>query len=272
MTTGRSPHVTRQCGQTGLRLVPTAGRHTSRIAKPSFGPLNPPLREAGTRSVDSWARWDTPAGRTIYVADSEETSYRELLAYLAPSVGVRNTKLSDVFTEEEEAKEDARSLLEAITQDWDSLWWTTPHKIVQGWRDARRLYTLALPQQGWVVDVEHQDSVDALNRGLAQQLASMGMPRLTCGHLRGEDRRHTTLAAEWIRSQILDDGTYPHGITFPSKHGSNRTCWAIWLHRIDDGHAPEKEPTKVIDQEPIAAPTQNLALKATADAFGLTIL
>lgn len=52
-------------------------------------------------------------------------------------------------------------------------------------------------------------------------------------------REVTTLLASWVRDQILDDGSYPMGIRFPSKHGAvgqgNGYCWAFWLRRVDIG-------------------------------------
>lgn len=242
-----------------------------RIAKPSYGPLNPPLRPEAP-DVGAWGRWDIPNGRTIYAVDDVGIAYREVLAYLAPAVGVRNTKLADIFVEDEDAADDPRTLLTAITTEWEELWRIDPHKIVRGWRDARRLYVLTPPETGWIVDIEHQESIDALNLGLAQVLAKAGLSRLTCAHLLGEDRRLTVLAASWVHRQVLDDGSLPHGINFSSKHGSNGVCWAIWLRRIDDGHDASRELTKVKDQQLIEDVGRNPDLKAAADAFGLTIL
>lgn len=263
---------TRQCARTGLRLVRTAGREAVRVARLSYGALNPVLREESPSSVDKWGRWDILGGRTIYTADHAETAYREVLAYLAPSAGVRDTRLDQVFTEDDQATGGPHTLLEAIAAEWGELWHIEPRMIVRGWRDARLLYELMLPVDGWCVDVEHQDSIDALNRGLAQHLAAAGISRLTREHACGENRDITTYAALWIHGQVLDDGSLPHGITYPSKHGSNGTCWALWLRRVDDGHDPSTEPTTVTDEHEIKDPQHDTALKAAADAFGLTIL
>lgn len=273
MTDSRDPDgllTERTCEKTGLRLVRTRAEQVVRIARPSYGPLNPMLREPDPVKVEQWARWDVPAARTIYVARDEQTAYREVLAYVAPSVGVRNTRLSDVFTEDDEA--DPRSLLQAIAAEWENLWSIEPRKIVSAWRDARRVYRLTLPADGWTVLVEHQDSIDALNRGLAQDLSATGIARLTRSHLSGEDRNLTVAAAWWIRDQVLDDGSLPHGICFPSKHGSNGTCWAIWLRRVDDGADPSTEPTKMVDYQDIKDADHNPALKAASEALGLIML
>jgi hypothetical protein len=67
----------RICKTTGLALVPgpVSG---FRIATVTYGALNPEKRHEG-ESRDDWSRWDTP-GRTIYIADSLETAFRECLA------------------------------------------------------------------------------------------------------------------------------------------------------------------------------------------------
>lgn len=273
MTAGRSldePDPSRTCEKTGLRLVPTNVRKVFRIARPSYGPLNPPLRELNVASVGRWARWDVPAGRTIYTADREYIAYCELLAYVAPAVGLRSTRLNQVFVEEGDP--DPRAVLDAIAAEWDQLFSIDPKKIVQGWRDARRLYTLQLPPSGWAVDIEHGDSVEALNRGLAQHLASKGIPRLDRSHLCGETRAITVDAARWVHAQVLDDGTLPHGICYPSKHANEGTCWAIWLRRVDDGAETDTEPTKLLAANHIEDAHHNPALKRAADTFGLVML
>lgn len=67
----------RICTKTGLTL--TAGPATAyRIARQSFGPLNPPLRDSD--DVGAWSRYDT-LGRTIYAASDKLTAYMEVLAY-----------------------------------------------------------------------------------------------------------------------------------------------------------------------------------------------
>jgi hypothetical protein len=53
------------CEQTGFSLVPAFSQSASRIAKSSFGPMNPSQRlTSGDRSA--WGRWDVAGHRTIY--------------------------------------------------------------------------------------------------------------------------------------------------------------------------------------------------------------
>lgn len=262
----------RRCTSTGLRIVAHHDRRVVRIAKPSYGALGPQVREmTPTReAIQSWGRYDATGAATVYAAANPETAFREVLAYLAPSPGLRNTRLSDVFTEE--GSGDHRTLIEAITADWDDLWSIHPKKIVQGWREARALYRLMLPSSGWFVDIAHQDSLDALNHGLARLLHETGKGRLTLGDLCGEDRRWTVLAARWIYEQILDDGSLAHGLEFSSKHGSNAACWAVWLRRVADGAEPISEPTRVLHETRIEPPDRNAPLERAATAFGLRVL
>jgi hypothetical protein len=48
------------------------------------------------------------------------------------------------------------------------------------------------------------------------------------------DREVTTLLAEWMRDQILDDGSEPLGRRFQSRVADG-TCWAVWMRRDDAG-------------------------------------
>lgn len=87
----------RSCTTTGLGLVngPVAG---VRIANPAYGPTAPPDRINGDRA--SWSRWDTP-GRTLYIASTKETAFRECLAWTRMTGAHRNhlAKLAALFGE-----------------------------------------------------------------------------------------------------------------------------------------------------------------------------
>lgn len=64
---------------------------------------------------------------------------------------------------------------------------------------------------------------------------------LTLSEVTGGDRRSTTLLASYLRKQVLDDGSYPLGVRFPSKHGvagpGQGYCYAFWMRRRDVGLA-----------------------------------
>lgn len=261
----------RTCPQTGLRLIRSAGRTVWRIAKPSYGPLNPPVRPSDITATQGWGRWDTPTGRTIYVGDSRLTTYSETLALFGPSVGVKNTKLADVFVEDEDCASDPRTVLEAISRDWEELWKIHPKRVVAGWRDARLAYELSLPSEGWFVDIEHSDTIKAINREMALEIHAAGIDRITLSHVSGEVRTLTCRIAKWVRGLELFDGSQAHGISYPSKHGADERCWAIWLRIRDDGLESSDEPTKEIAAHTIYSPDQDAELKAAQERFGLLL-
>lgn len=230
----------RTCKLTGLRLIPSKGQGVWRIAKFSLGALNPPQRPVAG-SPESWGRFDVPGHRTVYAAEPRTASYAEILAYLSPAVGVRQTRLSEMFDDTD--ADDPQTVLDAIRSDWGRMFSIEPEKIVFGWREARRQYPVTLPALGWFVDIEHHDSITALNRQMSKLLSTAAIPRLTRAHLTGDGQQSTTQIAEWVWKQELADGTRPHGIVYSSKHGSGWRCWAIWLRRVDDGLDSASEPT-----------------------------
>lgn len=65
-------------------------------------------------------------------------------------------------------------------------------------------------------------------------LEVLGEPEITLGAFTGNNRQATTTIADWIRGQVLDNGSYADGIKFHSKYGTG-TCWAYWLRRLDLG-------------------------------------
>lgn len=209
---------TRRCPKTGLRLVPSKGQPGFRTTRSSRLPLDPPLRGDSSESVETWGRFDTYSGRTVYIGDTKRTTYCEVIAYQAPKVGKWPEKLSEVFDDTDGG--DPVTLFNTIASEWDNLFRITPTKIVQGWRAARCLHHMVLPFDGWLIDIGHADTLRALNKGLAVDIGNLGIRRLTTEHLVGEDRQVTVMAASWLRSLTLFDGSEAHGIQFRSKHGS----------------------------------------------------
>lgn len=85
------------------------------------------------------------------------------------------------------------------------------------------------------MDIEHPESIAAIGAAIGKRLNDdLGIEQLTLGVLHGENRAATTMAATWVRDQMLDDGSYAFGIKFKSKHGGGN-CWAYWLRRRDAG-------------------------------------
>lgn len=71
-------------------------------------------------------------------------------------------------------------------------------------------------------------------------------------------------ATEEIAAVLLADETHPIGIRYGSKHGSDWTCWSIWL----------RDTTRAaidVDQgAPVAPPARNPALAKVLAAYNLT--
>ncbi|WP_238146731.1 RES domain-containing protein [Ornithinimicrobium murale] len=222
--------------------------------------------------VESWGRWDVDGHRTAYAADSEYGAYIEVLKYLSPSPRL-NVATRDVFPDDD-STEQPGTLLDVIRSQWDDQFTGfTVGKLPQVWRDERRLYELQLPWDGWLVDIEHSDTLTALNARIAQVLPpDSGDSRdvvdaLTRGHLTGESRRITTTVAAYIHAVVLQDGSLPHGIAFGSKHGQDLGCLAAWLRKMDDGHPTNLEPTKLTGTFTIDL--DNETFKRAADQVGL---
>ena len=139
------------CSTTGLALRPVAGEAFFRIAKPSYGAMNPPERSpSGDRK--EWGRFDVAGERTLYGAAPEEAAYAESLASFRIAKDVSDTKAHDVF--DTESFRSGRKTLQALIQDeWRERNHMSSAQLPAGWRDERLMYELVLPTSGWLVDI-----------------------------------------------------------------------------------------------------------------------
>jgi hypothetical protein len=220
--------LTGVCASTGLAYVagPVRGY---RIAKLSYGPLNPLPRSSGTADRSSWSRFDTP-GSTVYLAGDRRTAYAETLAMARVGKDFRDAVAfaADQFGITVEA---ARTM---IQDDWTRNGNMVPGWLPASWRDGRLMYTLQINRPVRWIDLTAAESIAALGRHLGQQLDdAFGIGTVTLGTLTGENRNATTTIAEWLREQVLDDGNYAAGVRAHSKYGGG-LCWAYWLRRQDD--------------------------------------
>ncbi|QHK18532.1 RES domain-containing protein [Pseudarthrobacter psychrotolerans] len=221
--------IPRICGTTGLALVPgPVSGH--RIATVTYGALNPEKRQDG-EPRDDWSRWDTP-GRTIYIADTLETAFRECLAWarMKPSHKKKLGKLAALWgiTPEEVMKE--------IQADFDRLGHMQPGHLPFSWRDERLKHVIDVPENaGMWVDMEDQATLDALSLGPAADIKPFtGLEAVDRAAAFSNDRNVTTRIAEWLRGVTLDDGSELAGVRFKSRVG-NGICWAYWMRRTDLG-------------------------------------
>jgi hypothetical protein len=254
------------CAETGLLLRPAARQTIWRVAKLSYGALNPLPRVEGADRSD-WGRYDVAGHRTGYGASPREATYGEALA----SQRLKFTHDAPTWQElfDDPPPPGVDSLLEAVEMEWKERGFMAPGTVPAGWRHDRLIYELRLPPTGWFIDIERAESIAAISRALKSELAVLGYERLTVGDLRSERRELTTTIAEWLREQVLDDGSLPHGVRFGSKHDSTWTCWAIWLRALDDGKPVTAEPTKANSGTEIKICDQNPELQRVVQLFDL---
>jgi len=257
----------------GIRLHPATGASALRIARTSYGPVNPQERRI-TTGLDSltgesrpslsapiaeWSRWDT-IGRTIYLADSADAAYAEALA------AFRRRTAADVDPLEADAAAVGLTLeefLAAVDSDWDEGLFMRTGNLPASWRDARALYTMAMPSSGSWIDVAHGDTLAALDGALGSQLVDLGYEKgLTVADVLGEDRELTVRIAVALRNHVLPDGSEPLGIVYPSKRGYG-TCFAYWMRRLDLGIGAGADdprpirPQEITEQDPALVRVSN---------------
>jgi hypothetical protein len=221
--------ASRTCGATGLRLLPCLGDVGHRIAKSTYPALSAPVRhdtgpDRSERS--SWGRYDTVEAQTLYTAQHRGGAFAEVLAAFKIPLGTGSA-----------LERDARALgltleefLADVAGDWEERAFMQTGALPRSWRDDRNVLVVTHPTTGWLVDVEHPDTLSTLEPSLRTHLVVSGYPSFTTAALRGEDRALTTAIADIVHDVELDDGTRAIGIHFGSKHGGS-WCRALWLDR-----------------------------------------
>ena len=173
------------CENTGLALLPAGGQTVYRLAKPSYGVLNP--RARGVSSSEDragWNRFDLPGEQTVYCAGSAEGAYGELLGALKVGGPYRAQEYLDDPGEED--------LYALIARDFNDLGVRPPGVVDIGWLYAHRLYTVALPALGWFVEVEHARTITYLASHIPVSLWERGVDEITVAQTRSGDRHLTT--------------------------------------------------------------------------------
>lgn len=233
----------RTCRTTGLALV-SGPTQAYRVAKESYGPLNPQERGLLSSDRSTWYRFDTP-GRTIYAAEDKKTAFLEALSW------ARMRAAHASYLEKTAAFFGAPvdTIRREVQEQWHANGHMAPGWIPANWRDGRLLFELTFEPGLWV-DIAHADTMHALNGALSSLLYEIDVEEtLTLSEVTSGRREITTVLAAWIKDQVLDDGSYPMGIRFLSKHGATDTgsgyCWAFWLRRADIG----------LNDDPVAAST-----------------
>jgi hypothetical protein len=221
-----SPAEGRTCAKTGLRLIPVDEAVGFHVAKRTYAQPSAPWRSADVHRQE-WGRFDT-LGRTYYLAETAECAFAEVLASLRRRNG-SGDPLAPIAAALSLTLEET---VAAIAEEWEEADFRGVGALPSTWYRLRRMYLGRIVDGGWLVDIEHPDTIAALqgpaDGDIARFLANQGIPALTTAVLRSENRRVTTMLAELVRDAELDDGTNPRGIHFGSKHGGS-WCRAIWL-------------------------------------------
>lgn len=245
------------CEKTGLRLISDPGVYSYHVGKSLYPSLSAATRETGTKSRDGWNRYDTP-GQTFYVAETRESAYAEVLAPFKRVNGLADPLAKDAASMDMTLEE----FVEEVAREWSERDFMGLGAIPSAWRYDRGMIPVVLPDTGWLVDIEHPDSISSIERLIGTELSWLRVDHLTTGTLRGHDRAVTTAIAIHLHDVILDSGELPMGIHFGSKHGA-AWCKAIWLDH------PVAGDILTLSPEPILVTDD--ALKIAADRFRIRV-
>ena len=231
-----------------------------RVHKTSYGPLNPPPRSGPPNKA--WSRFDLRGWATLYGAANRVGAYMEALAY-AEFVPL---PLADLFDDKDP---------EPVDQQWERLGHMPTRSVPRQWRDVRTMSSFQRVNTGHAVDIASSNSLAYL-RETAEQWAPRGLRdkplSIDVSTLTGQRRTATTRAAWWLSRTVLADGSLPVGIAYPSRHGADLQCYALWVDL--DRHGPEvaiaeavATEYKVLSQEAIEL--TDTALRTAQKRLGL---
>lgn len=248
------------CTTTQMALLPAARRTMYRLADPKYGPLQPRRRPAGSAADrGEWNRFDLAGERTIYAASTEEGAYAERIQPLKHAAPIPASELFDDADEGETVEE-------SIAHDFAAAGHPPPHTIDLEWLYKLRMYTLQLPEHGWLVHAEHSNSVAYLHRNRPPAVAEAGLSHVTVSVLRSEMRKVTTHLAEVMAKPQLHDDSRAIGMLYGSKMGSDWDCWTVWLRDgIEDQISADVG-------RPVQPPASNPSLSNLLAKYGLTAL
>lgn len=267
----------RTCKRTGAHLVRYQDLTGVQICKNEYLGWSGAPRTSGDDPAE-WNRWDVPP-QTFYYAAEETAAFSEVLAPFRVPNGagnplVRTAELLGTHLDE---------LVETMAAEDDFL---DTGVIPASWRERRGIYYMRLPTDGWWVDVEHGDTLVAVDRLLRENvpgtvLANLGVHRgLDLSHVTGPNRDLTTLIASTLHTAQLYDDSWPLGVQYPSRWGYG-PCWAVWSDAEEelavDTYKGEPRWIRTIRLPMVPAgggpiEATNPALLKVANEYGLTIL
>ncbi|MFD3677669.1 RES domain-containing protein [Streptomyces sp. NPDC058613] len=209
-----------------------------------LGKANEPLkyetisREDASRPGGN--RWSLVSYGTLYCATDHDGCYAEALAPFR----VHPTTLADA------------------EEDWKGPSYMPPGQLPRDWSTRHTLIRLQPVKEARFLDVDDEDTLEALSRELHHELASLGVRRLTTAHTQGFNRRITRQISAWAITQRTGPSEQErliHGIAYRSRFGL-RQCWAVF----SDVELKQEESSLVFPEAE--------ALREVADEYGLKML
>lgn len=251
----------RQCSRSGLWLVPERGEQTFRVGKRKYGALSAPERQDGSTGAGraQWSRYDS-LGKTLYVAADLETAFAEVLSPFKRQLGIIDPLEVDAAA----LGLTRNDLLEILSVEWSEADFMGVGAVPQQWRADRAIFRISGVGDAAYIDVEHPDSIAAIERELGDVLAGEGITSLTTAILRGENRLVTTSIARHLRHIKVEDGRHVRGIQFGSKFGG-AWCRAIWMPENDAvacGVTADAEDRVLVSDEALARACERLRIRA----------
>lgn len=214
------------CPATGVWLLPARRQTAYRIQKAGYPALSAPLRVDGKDRL-AWGRYDT-VGTTLYLAENAECAFSETLAPFKRAIGTVDPLQKDAdalgMTLEE--------FYEEVASQWQEKSFMNSGTLPRIWRSERQLHIVELPFPGWWIDVEHPETMAAVEAAIPDTLKDLGISHVDTSLLRSSRRDVTTAIADHLRDLVLFDGSYAPGIKFGSRHGGYSN-WAVWLRNHD---------------------------------------
>ncbi|NWL32089.1 RES domain-containing protein [Paenarthrobacter nitroguajacolicus] len=214
------------CPTTGLWLLPARRQTSFRVQKSSYPALSAPARSDETDRM-AWGRYDT-IGTTLYLAQTAECAFSECLAPFKRAIGTTDPLQKDADALEMSLED----FYEEVASQWQEKSFMYSGTLPRIWRTERQLHIVELPFPGWWIDVEHPETMAAVEAAIPDTLKDLGVAHVDTGLLRSNRREVTTAIADHLRELVLFDGSYAHGIRFGSRHGGF-VNWAVWLRNHD---------------------------------------
>ncbi|ABK05884.1 hypothetical protein Arth_4243 (plasmid) [Arthrobacter sp. FB24] len=214
------------CPATGIWLLPARRQTAYRIQKTSYSALSAPARMDGTDRL-AWGRYDT-VGTTLYLAENAECAFSETLSPFKRAIGTVDPLRKDA----DALGMTLEDFYEEVAYQWQEKSFMNSGTLPRIWRTERQLHIVELPFPGWWIDVEHPETMAAVEAAIPDTLKDLGITHVDTSLLRSNRRDVTTAIADHLRDLVLFDGSYAPGIKFGSRHGAYLN-WAVWLRDHD---------------------------------------